>query len=113
MYKEKCKILKEIRLKLAQKLGINLSQEPCTYEGECEGTCPACQEEEKILNEAIVKEEKKKNKKKLKNIFKREKYTIRVQPIMQGIIRPKELEEKREMEPDPNYNEKYEDFTPY
>ena len=53
MSKEICKKLKEIRLNLAQKLGVKLNQEPCTYEGECNGTCPACEEEERVLNNAL------------------------------------------------------------
>ena len=106
MHKEKCKILKEIRLKLAQKLGINLSQEPCTYEGECEGTCSACQEEERILNEVIVEEEK--NKKKLKDIFKIKKETI-VYPQRKGIFLMPLDEEEYEVELNSEDNEKHED----
>ena len=38
--KEKCKILKDVRKDLADKLKINIDQRECTYKGECKGTCP-------------------------------------------------------------------------
>lgn len=53
--KEKCKILKDIRKDLADKLKININQKECTYEGECKGTCPKCQQEEEKLNKALLK----------------------------------------------------------
>ena len=53
--KEKCKYLKKVRKALADKLGLDLHQTECTYEGKCSGTCPKCRQEEKILNTAILK----------------------------------------------------------
>lgn len=53
--KEKCNELKKIRKNLADKLNIDLHQTECKYEGECKGTCPKCQSEEKILNTALLK----------------------------------------------------------
>ena len=53
--KEKCSELKKVRKTLADKLGINLNQRECTYEGECSGTCPKCKQEENILNSALLK----------------------------------------------------------
>ena len=53
--KEKCNFLKKIRKDIAKKLGIDLKQKECTFDGECSGTCPACQMEEKILNEQLLK----------------------------------------------------------
>ena len=53
--KEKCRYLKGIRKNLADKLGIDLHQKDCTFEGECSGTCPKCQQEEKTLNKALLK----------------------------------------------------------
>ena len=53
--KEKCSELKKVRKTLADKLGINLNQRECTYEGECSGTCPKCKQEESILNSALLK----------------------------------------------------------
>lgn len=51
--RERCDYLKKIRQKIADRLGIDLHQTECTYEGECDGTCPKCQQEEDILNEAL------------------------------------------------------------
>lgn len=53
--KEKCKYLKKVRKSLADKLNVDLHQTECTYEGKCSGTCPKCQQEERILNKAILK----------------------------------------------------------
>lgn len=53
--KEKCKKLKQIRKKLADTLNIDLHQRECTYEGACSGTCPKCKQEERQLNEAILR----------------------------------------------------------
>lgn len=51
--KEKCKELKSIRKKIADKMGIDLHQRECTFDGECKGTCPKCKQEEDVLNKAI------------------------------------------------------------
>lgn len=53
-HKEKCSVMKQMRKKIADKLGIDLHQTECTYEGECSGTCPRCAKEEKILNKALL-----------------------------------------------------------
>ena len=53
--KEKCNVLKTVRKQIADKLGIDLHQKECTFEGECSGTCPKCAHEEKILNSALLK----------------------------------------------------------
>ena len=53
-HKEKCKVLKGVRKQIADKLGIDLHQTECTYEGECSGTCPKCAKEEKTLNKALL-----------------------------------------------------------
>ena len=52
--REKCSKLKRIRAALADKLGIDLHQVECTFEGECTGTCPKCKQEEDALNAAIL-----------------------------------------------------------
>lgn len=53
--KVKCEILKQIRQKIADANGIEYSITPCTYEGDCQGTCPKCESEvhfiERKLNE--------------------------------------------------------------
>ena len=54
IHKEKCKQLKKIRKSMADKLGVNLHQQECTFEGKCSGTCPKCKQEEEILNKAIL-----------------------------------------------------------
>lgn len=53
-HKERCKELKKVRATIADKLGIDLHQRECTYEGECSGTCPKCAQEENILNKALL-----------------------------------------------------------
>ncbi len=54
-HREKCDHLKEIRKNMADELGIELNQTVCTYEGECKGTCPKCQQEEQKLSKALLK----------------------------------------------------------
>ena len=51
--KKKCKYLKEIRKAIADKLGVDLHQITCKYEGYCSGTCPKCKQEEEILNKVL------------------------------------------------------------
>ena len=51
--RERCDRLKRIRKGLADRLGVDLHQVECTYEGECRGTCPKCKQEEEILNRAL------------------------------------------------------------
>lgn len=53
--RERCNKLKAIRKALADKMGIDLHQTVCTYEGECKGTCPKCKQEERALNAAIMR----------------------------------------------------------
>lgn len=54
-HRAKCDVLKKIRKGIADKLGIDLHQRECTFEGECKGTCPKCKQEEDILNREIAK----------------------------------------------------------
>ena len=54
IHKEKCKQLMKIRKIMADKLGVDLHQRECTFEGKCSGTCPKCKQEEEILNKAIL-----------------------------------------------------------
>lgn len=53
-HREKCDHLKQIRKNVADSLGVDLKQTVCTYEGECSGTCPKCQQEEKMLSKALL-----------------------------------------------------------
>ena len=54
--KQKCEELRKIRVSLAKKLGIQdkIRQTPCDFKGECKGTCPACEKEERLLNKAMI-----------------------------------------------------------
>lgn len=54
-HRDKCNVLKKIRKSIADKLGIDLHQRECTFEGTCKGTCPKCKQEEDILNKEIAK----------------------------------------------------------
>ncbi|MCQ2518958.1 MAG: hypothetical protein MJ107_00360 [Lachnospiraceae bacterium] len=46
--------MKSFRKFIADKIGVNLHQTECTYEGECQGTCPKCKKEEEVLNKALL-----------------------------------------------------------
>ena len=48
-----CEKLKAIRREVAEKLGIEYSPKECTFEGECLGTCPLCQQETDMLMEQV------------------------------------------------------------
>ena len=43
--KNKCKILKEIRQKIADENDIPFVTAECQFQGECSGTCPKCEAE--------------------------------------------------------------------
>ena len=52
--KEKCKYLKELRAKIAAENGVEgFEYKECPYQGECEGTCPACDAEAEALQQAL------------------------------------------------------------
>lgn len=53
--KKKCEILKTIRCQVAKKNGIPYTYTECTYQGECRGTCPKCEEELRYLNRELDK----------------------------------------------------------
>lgn len=48
-----CEKLKTIRREVAEKLGIEYSPKECTFEGDCLGTCPLCQQETDMLMEQV------------------------------------------------------------
>lgn len=52
--KEKCRILKEIRQKIADENDIAYVTRECTYQGECRGTCPKCESELKYLEKQLA-----------------------------------------------------------
>lgn len=47
--KEKCRILKEIRRRIAEANGIEYVTSECRYKGDCAGTCPKCEAEVRYL----------------------------------------------------------------
>ena len=53
--KDICKYLKGIRRDIADSNGIELDSPECTYEGECEGTCPRCDYEIQFLEQEMTR----------------------------------------------------------
>lgn len=53
--KSKCKILKDIRKKIAEANDIAYVTSECKYQGECAGTCPKCEAEVRYLEEELAK----------------------------------------------------------
>ena len=51
--KEVCLILKGIRQKIADANGISYQPKECQHEGDCAGTCPACEEEIRYLEREL------------------------------------------------------------
>ncbi len=50
-----CDVLKEIRKQIASENKIDYHTHDCTFEGECRGTCPACESEVQYLENEIIK----------------------------------------------------------
>lgn len=50
-----CNTLKDVRLAVARANGIPYSPRECTHEGPCEGTCPACEAELRMLEAELVR----------------------------------------------------------
>ena len=53
--KEKCKILKEIRQKIATENDIPFVTSECKHKGDCRGTCPKCEAELVYLENELAK----------------------------------------------------------
>ena len=53
--KKKCKILKEIRQRIADENDIPYVTRECTHRGECAGTCPRCEAELRYLERELEK----------------------------------------------------------
>ncbi len=53
--KNKCKILKQIRQKIADENDIPLVTQECSYQGECSGTCPKCEQELRYLEQQLAR----------------------------------------------------------
>jgi hypothetical protein len=50
-----CNTLKAIRLDIARANGINYAPQECHHEGDCLGTCPACESEMRYLEREIAR----------------------------------------------------------
>lgn len=53
--KAKCKILREIRKKIAEANDITVVTKECTHQGNCKGTCPKCEAEVRYLEQELEK----------------------------------------------------------
>lgn len=51
--KQTCKILKEIRRRIAEANGIEFVTSECRYKGDCTGTCPKCEAEVRYLEQQL------------------------------------------------------------
>ena len=56
--KSKCKILKDIRRKIAADNDIAYITSECRYQGDCTGTCPKCEEELRYLEQELRNRQK-------------------------------------------------------
>lgn len=56
--KEICNYLKEVRQKVAAENNIPLEPRECTFQGECQGTCPRCEAEVRYLEAELAKKAK-------------------------------------------------------
>ena len=52
--KQKCKILKEIRQKIADENDIPYVTRECRHQGNCAGTCPRCESELRYLEQQLA-----------------------------------------------------------
>lgn len=50
-----CDQLKQIRLDIARANGIKYAPRECHHEGDCQGTCPACESEVRYLEREIAR----------------------------------------------------------
>lgn len=53
--KSKCDYLKKIRENIAKHYGIPFQTKECSFEGECKGTCPKCEQEVRYLEMELLK----------------------------------------------------------
>ena len=51
--KDKCKILKQIRQRIADENDIPYVTRECRHQGECRGTCPRCESELRYLEQQL------------------------------------------------------------
>lgn len=67
--KDKCKLLNEVRHKIAEKNNIEFDFEECTVEEDCSGTCPKCESELEYLERELNKKQENGEKIELEGIF--------------------------------------------
>lgn len=53
--KNKCKILKQIRQRIAEENDIPLVTKECSFQGSCSGTCPRCESELRYLEQQLAR----------------------------------------------------------
>ena len=53
--KKKCRLLREIRQRIADENDIPLVTEECRYRGDCKGSCPKCESELRYLEQQLEK----------------------------------------------------------
>ena len=90
--KDICEKLKQIRIDIARANNIDYHPTPCEHEGDCDGTCPACESELKYLEEELSKKNQNVN---LVDDTTRHKFFIReedFEPLMGRIISPNHTE---------------------
>lgn len=56
--KSTCKVLKDIRQKIADANGIRYVPKECNFKGECKGTCPACEAEIRYLEDELRRKQR-------------------------------------------------------
>lgn len=56
--KSTCKVLKDIRQKIADVNGIRYVPKECNFKGECKGTCPACEAEIRYLEDELKRKQR-------------------------------------------------------
>lgn len=56
--KERCRILKEIRQRIADENGIEFVTSECKHKGDCRGTCPKCESEVIYLERELAKRQR-------------------------------------------------------
>ena len=55
--KQKCRILKQIRQRIADENDIPYVTRECGFQGECRGTCPRCESELRYLEQQLARRE--------------------------------------------------------
>ena len=53
--KNRCRILKDIRKRIADANGIEYAISECKFKGDCLGTCPKCESEVRYLERELEK----------------------------------------------------------